>query len=187
MTFLSSSMLFHYRRFGGNYSRRQTALYTFIFAVFSDVTVFLCLQGELCWLKRTKPVISLSPIFYAFLLHLRIVRVGCSCLSPHSARPSATSFSGPLCDLCPVQHLTISWSLFIFATACLSCLFAPLGVGVSNERCLINGAYTSLCKHYKIIETEATDACNCWFYCYTKYKYKLAKHMSVCPHIQLQM
>ena len=122
-------MLVHYRNFGRTYCRHQgvnkkRADFRFISLLFSGLTLFYCLQGELCLVnKRTKYVISPLPIFYAFLSRRRTVSVGCSYPSPHSARSSATSFGEitllSLISVTPSYQMVFS----IFTAVYLSCLF----------------------------------------------------------------
>jgi len=134
VAFIPASMwrriLVRYRSFGRNYCRHQgvkkkkRADLRFISVVFSCPTVFHCLQRELCSVnKRKEPVISPSPIFYAFLSRRRMVSVGCSYPSPHSAHPSATSF-GEI-TLWSLLSATTSYQMVfsIFTAAYLSCLF----------------------------------------------------------------
>ena len=83
-------------------------------------------KWEFCLVnKSTEPVISPLPIFYAFFSYRRMVSVGCSYPSPHSARPSATSFGEitwwSLLSATPSYQMVFS----IFTAACLSCLFLP--------------------------------------------------------------
>jgi len=87
---------------------------------FSLFTKKLCLVN-----KRTEPGISLLPIFYAFLSRRRVVIVGCSYPSPHSARPSATSFGEITWWSLPMATPSYQMVLSIFTAAYLSCLFLP--------------------------------------------------------------